>query len=174
MTGTAAAPSTFAADDLAAQFRALTDRGYRLALVAGHDDDDTIRIVYLLTQPGTDARVELVTRVDHTTPRIPSLSAAVVPRGPLRTRTRRPLRHRPDRPHATPPARAPPTLARRLASPPPRRRPDPDRSTKPANRSRSSPSKAPASTKSPSVPSTPDSSNPATSGSPSSAKPSSR
>ena len=68
-------------DELAAQFRAYANRGYRLALIAGHDDDDTIRIVYLLVQPGTDARVELVTRVDHTTPQIPSLSAVSFPAG---------------------------------------------------------------------------------------------
>ena len=81
MTGTPRAPSTFPPTSSRPSSARYTDRGYRLALVAGHDDDDTIRIVYLLTQPGTDARVELVTRVDHTTPRIPSLSAVSFPAG---------------------------------------------------------------------------------------------
>lgn len=60
--------------DLDAQFSALTDDGYRLALVAGHDDDDAMRVVYVLVQPRTDDRVELVVRLDHAVPYIPSLS----------------------------------------------------------------------------------------------------
>ncbi len=69
------------ADRLAAQFSALTREGYRLALVAGHDDDSALRIVYLLTQPGTDARVEIVVRVDRSEPEVPSLSALSFPAG---------------------------------------------------------------------------------------------
>jgi Ni,Fe-hydrogenase III large subunit/Ni,Fe-hydrogenase III component G len=69
------------ADDLAAQFSALVAQGYRLALVAGHDDDNQIRIVYLLVLPGADIRVELVVRADHTHPEIPSLSGLSFPAG---------------------------------------------------------------------------------------------
>jgi Ni,Fe-hydrogenase III large subunit/Ni,Fe-hydrogenase III component G len=81
MIGTPRSTIDVAADDLANQFGGFTDRGYRLALVAGHDDDTELRIVYLLTQPGTDARVELVTRLDHASPRIPSLSLLSFPAG---------------------------------------------------------------------------------------------
>jgi len=61
------------ADALAAQFASFVADGYRLALVAGHDDHDHIRVVYLLVQPGTDHRIELIVRADHTHPEIPSL-----------------------------------------------------------------------------------------------------
>jgi len=68
-------------DALAAQFSSLVAQGYRLALVAGHDDDNQIRIVYLLVQPSTDNRVELVVRTDHAHPEIPSLSVLSFPAG---------------------------------------------------------------------------------------------
>lgn len=52
--------------------------GYRVALVAGHDDIDDFRVVYALTRPaGHEAgedRVELVLRVDGEGPEIPSLA----------------------------------------------------------------------------------------------------
>jgi Ni,Fe-hydrogenase III large subunit/Ni,Fe-hydrogenase III component G len=63
------------ADALASHYVSLTAEGYRLALVAAHDDRDRFRIVYLFLQPGTDHRVELVVRADHDRPEIPSLSA---------------------------------------------------------------------------------------------------
>ena len=69
------------ADELAVRFSALTADGYRLALVAGHDDETEFRVVYLLVQPGTDARVELVVRTDRTAPAVPSLSALSFPAG---------------------------------------------------------------------------------------------
>jgi Ni,Fe-hydrogenase III large subunit/Ni,Fe-hydrogenase III component G len=69
------------ADELAVSFSALMADGYRLALVAGHDDGSALRIVYLLTQPGTDARVELVVRTEPSQPEIPSLSALSFPAG---------------------------------------------------------------------------------------------
>jgi Ni,Fe-hydrogenase III large subunit/Ni,Fe-hydrogenase III component G len=68
-------------DGLAARFSSLVAQGYRLALVAGHDDDDQIRVVYLLVQPRTDNRVELVVRTDHAQLEIPSLSALSFPAG---------------------------------------------------------------------------------------------
>jgi Ni,Fe-hydrogenase III large subunit/Ni,Fe-hydrogenase III component G len=68
-------------DDLPAKFGALVDKGYRLALVAGHDDDDAIRVVYLLTRAQTGDRVELVVRLDHNDPQLPSLSARSFPAG---------------------------------------------------------------------------------------------
>lgn len=66
-------------DALVAQFSRFTGDGYRLALVAGHDDGDAIRIVYLLVRPGTDDRVELVVRLDHSAPEIPSLASVSFP-----------------------------------------------------------------------------------------------
>jgi Ni,Fe-hydrogenase III large subunit/Ni,Fe-hydrogenase III component G len=67
------------ADDLVAQYTSLVGEGYRLALVAGHDDRDRFRVVYLFVQPGSDNRVELVVRTDHDHPEIPSLSARSFP-----------------------------------------------------------------------------------------------
>jgi Ni,Fe-hydrogenase III large subunit/Ni,Fe-hydrogenase III component G len=70
-----------AAAELAVRFSELIADGYRLALVAGHDDESALRIVYLLVQPGTDARVELVVRTGHSAPVVPSLSALSFPAG---------------------------------------------------------------------------------------------
>jgi Ni,Fe-hydrogenase III large subunit/Ni,Fe-hydrogenase III component G len=67
------------ADALAAQFSLLAANGYRLALVAGHDDDTSIRIVYLLVRPGTDERVELVVHANRAHPEVPSLSTLSFP-----------------------------------------------------------------------------------------------
>jgi Ni,Fe-hydrogenase III large subunit/Ni,Fe-hydrogenase III component G len=48
--------------------------GFRLALVAGHDDDDgTLRIVYLFVAGLPDQRIELHVRVARDEPRVPSL-----------------------------------------------------------------------------------------------------
>ncbi|MCZ7528618.1 MAG: NADH-quinone oxidoreductase subunit C [Acidimicrobiia bacterium] len=66
---------TVTAGTLAARFTELVGDGHRLALVAGHDDVDALRVVYLFLRGGSDDRVELVLHADHTTPEIPSLSA---------------------------------------------------------------------------------------------------
>ncbi|MCE5289284.1 MAG: NADH-quinone oxidoreductase subunit C, partial [Nocardiaceae bacterium] len=58
-------------DDVAEEL--LAD-GYRLALVAGHDDDDTLRIVYLFLAPRPDRRVELAIRVPRNAPELRSLA----------------------------------------------------------------------------------------------------
>jgi Ni,Fe-hydrogenase III large subunit/Ni,Fe-hydrogenase III component G len=55
--------------------------GYRVALVAGHEDDDCLRVVYALVRPADDARVELVHRVPVADPRVPSLAALDYPTG---------------------------------------------------------------------------------------------
>jgi Ni,Fe-hydrogenase III large subunit/Ni,Fe-hydrogenase III component G len=62
------------ADDLRSAARALLDFGYRLALVAAHDDTNACRIVYLFTA-ADDHRVELVLHTDRTSPTVPSLAA---------------------------------------------------------------------------------------------------
>jgi Ni,Fe-hydrogenase III component G len=49
--------------------------GHRVALVAGHEDDDCLRVVYVLVRPADDARVELTLRVPRDAPVVPSLAA---------------------------------------------------------------------------------------------------
>ena len=61
------------AADLDAASAALFADGFRLALVAAHDDRDHLRIVYLFTAGPPDRRVELHLTVDRYQPRVPSL-----------------------------------------------------------------------------------------------------
>jgi Ni,Fe-hydrogenase III large subunit/Ni,Fe-hydrogenase III component G len=53
---------------------ALQQRGFRLALVAGHDDRQTLRAVYLYTAADPDRRVELHLPIDRARPIVPSLA----------------------------------------------------------------------------------------------------
>ncbi|HEY5093389.1 MAG TPA: NADH-quinone oxidoreductase subunit C, partial [Acidimicrobiales bacterium] len=48
--------------------------GYRIALVAAHDDGDWLRVVYVLTSGPPDQRLELTVRLDPHDPRVPTLS----------------------------------------------------------------------------------------------------
>ncbi|MGZ0153490.1 hydrogenase large subunit [Kribbella sp. WER1] len=57
----------------------LLAEGFRLALVAGHDDGDSFRVVYLFVAPGR--REEVVVRVPRDEPRIPSLARLSFPAG---------------------------------------------------------------------------------------------
>ena len=61
--------------------RALWDAGYRLALVAGHDEGAALRVVYLFVDGPPDTRVELHLRVDPNDPRVPSLAPWSFPAG---------------------------------------------------------------------------------------------
>lgn len=72
---------TIAAHDVVEHARSLLGQGYRVALVAGHDDGDRLRAVYLFTATGPDRRVELHVRLDTTSPRVPSLAALSFPAG---------------------------------------------------------------------------------------------
>lgn len=76
---------TVAPDELAWHSRRLLDEGYRVALVAGHDDrphgGDRLRAVYLFTATDPDRRVELHVPLDPATPRVPSLAALSFPAG---------------------------------------------------------------------------------------------
>jgi Ni,Fe-hydrogenase III large subunit/Ni,Fe-hydrogenase III component G len=74
-----AAPTS--AKDLPDRAAALFRDGYRLALVAGHDDRDILRVVYLFTAAGPDRRVELHLSVDRDQPRLPSLASLSFPAG---------------------------------------------------------------------------------------------
>lgn len=64
-------------DDLPGRAGVLLERGYRLALVSGHDNrpqDGGLRAVYLFTDPATDRRTELHVPLDPDAPRVPSLA----------------------------------------------------------------------------------------------------
>ncbi|MET8761905.1 NADH-quinone oxidoreductase subunit C [Lentzea sp. NPDC004782] len=62
--------------ELPDQADALLERGFRLALVAGHDDGDRLRAVYLFTAVAPDRRVELHVPLDPGTPAVPSLAGS--------------------------------------------------------------------------------------------------
>ena len=53
---------------------ALLGEGHRVALVAGHEDDDCLRVVYVLVRAADDARAELAIRVPKDAPVVPSLA----------------------------------------------------------------------------------------------------
>jgi Ni,Fe-hydrogenase III large subunit/Ni,Fe-hydrogenase III component G len=72
---------TIAPAELPDRALALLDHGYRLALVAGHDDGDALRAVYLFTATSPDRRVELHVRLDRADPRVPSLAGMSFPAG---------------------------------------------------------------------------------------------
>lgn len=63
-----------AAGELTAGATALLADGFRLALVAAHDDGDTLRVVYLFLAGRPDRRTELVLTVPADNPAIPSLA----------------------------------------------------------------------------------------------------
>ena len=65
--------------DLAGTALGLLAAGYRLALVAGHDDGPRMRVVYLFTAGPPDRRVELRLDLDPARPAVPSLAAISFP-----------------------------------------------------------------------------------------------
>ncbi len=70
-------------------------QGFRLALVAAHDDRrHATRASTSTSPPAPDRRVELHLPIDRDRPTVPTLAAPVLPRRPLRTRDARPVRHR--------------------------------------------------------------------------------
>jgi Ni,Fe-hydrogenase III large subunit/Ni,Fe-hydrogenase III component G len=66
--------SDVTAAELPREAAARLDDGFRMALVAGHDDGDCLRIVYVLARPVDDRRVELVLNVPKDDPVVPSLA----------------------------------------------------------------------------------------------------
>ena len=68
-------------DELAEAVADLLAAGYRLALVAAHDDGDSLRVVYLLLAGRPDRRVELTLRAPASSPSIPSLAHLSFPAG---------------------------------------------------------------------------------------------
>jgi Ni,Fe-hydrogenase III large subunit/Ni,Fe-hydrogenase III component G len=72
---------TVTPDELITRVRSLLDEGYRVALVAGHDDGSRLRVVYLLTAAAPDRRVELHLPLRRDAPRVPSLAGLSFPAG---------------------------------------------------------------------------------------------
>jgi Ni,Fe-hydrogenase III large subunit/Ni,Fe-hydrogenase III component G len=72
---------TVRAHELVLYARVLLQRGYRVALIAGHDDGDALRVVYLFTKAGPDHRVELHLCCDPADPHVPSLAGLSFPAG---------------------------------------------------------------------------------------------
>ncbi len=69
------------ADSLQPRAKSLLDEGYRLALMAAHEDQARFRIVYLFVAGRPDRRVELVLTTSRDAPSIPSLAAISFPAG---------------------------------------------------------------------------------------------
>lgn len=69
---------TISPDELPAQAELLLHNGFRVALVAGHDDGDRLRAVYLFTAADPDRRVELRVPLDRDAPRVPRDRKSVV------------------------------------------------------------------------------------------------
>lgn len=65
--------------ELPARAGALLGAGFRLALVAGHDDGRALRVVYVFCAGCPDRRVELQVRLDPDRPAVPSLAALSFP-----------------------------------------------------------------------------------------------
>ena len=68
-------------EDLRSRAETLFADGFRLALMAAHEDGDRYRVVYLFVAAQPDRRVELVLSTDAQTPAIPSLAAISFPAG---------------------------------------------------------------------------------------------
>lgn len=68
-------------DELAGVVKELLGNGFRLALVAAHDDGDAVRIVYLLLAGAPDRRIELTLTTDAANPSVPSLGQLSIPAG---------------------------------------------------------------------------------------------
>ncbi|MHA6797321.1 hydrogenase large subunit (plasmid) [Pseudonocardia bannensis] len=72
---------TVAPDELPAHADALLGAGFRVASIAGHDDGEALRAVYLFTAAAPDRRVELHVPLDPVRPRVPSLAGISFPAG---------------------------------------------------------------------------------------------
>ncbi|MCI2422426.1 NADH-quinone oxidoreductase subunit C [Saccharopolyspora sp. K220] len=72
---------TITPDQLPDQAAALLRDGFRVAMIAGHDDGDRLRAVYLFTAGAPDRRVELRVPLHRDAPEVPSLAALSFPAG---------------------------------------------------------------------------------------------
>src|SRR5690625_1953647 len=64
---------TIGPDELPELARTLLNGGFRVALIAGHDDEYQLRAVYLFTA-ARDRRVELTVPLDRSHPHVPTLA----------------------------------------------------------------------------------------------------
>ena len=78
-TGTNRISRTLTTAKLAGQAVDLFKDGFRLALVAAHDDGPTLRVVYLFLAGTPDRRVELQVTLPADDPRLPSLASLSFP-----------------------------------------------------------------------------------------------
>ena len=101
--------------------RLLAD-GWRLALIAAHEDDRPACGSSMLPAPRRRSAPNCTLEVAPRRPMDPHAGHVVLPRRPFRTRDPRPVRHPPRGPPAAPPARAPRPLAHRVPPHAPRRR----------------------------------------------------
>ncbi len=69
------------ADQLPDHADALLQRNFRVTLIAGHDDPDGLRAVYLFTREPEDLRVELQVSMSREHPHVPSLATMSFPAG---------------------------------------------------------------------------------------------
>ncbi len=69
------------ADELPVELGRLLGDGYRVTLVAAHQDPAAFRVVYLLTAGRPDRRVELELLTDPASPQVPSLARLSFPLG---------------------------------------------------------------------------------------------
>ena len=81
VTGQATGCRAITPAELTGEARSLLDTGFRLALIAGHEDDGRLRAVYLFTAPRPGRRVELHVPLDPSRPRVPSLAGLSFPAG---------------------------------------------------------------------------------------------
>jgi Ni,Fe-hydrogenase III large subunit/Ni,Fe-hydrogenase III component G len=79
--GTHRVVRAIATTELAGQAAALLTAGFRLALVAAHDDGPLLRVVYLFLAGPPDRRVELQVELSADDPRVPSLADQSFPAG---------------------------------------------------------------------------------------------
>ena len=70
---------TLSPTELAAHAAALLEDGFRLGLVAAHDDGATLRVVYLFLAGAPDRRVELQVTIPADEPHLPSLASLSFP-----------------------------------------------------------------------------------------------
>jgi len=68
-------------ENLLPQAHTLLESGFRLALIAAHEETDRFRVVYLFTAPEPDRRVELVLTTERDAASIPSLASISFPAG---------------------------------------------------------------------------------------------
>ena len=82
-SGGAGGATDLDAEDLLPAAQTLLEAGFRLALMAGHDDGPRggLRVVYLFLQPGNPRHVQWQVRCDRSAPTIPSLAGISFPAG---------------------------------------------------------------------------------------------